>query len=487
MHSDAGVSSSTDDLQPTTAASPPASPSPQQPPPRAQQKHTCLWISIASASILLCLVFSFCVFGVALYSYGDEILVAMVGTPTPTKTATPTRTPTATRTFTPTRTPTVTPSLTPTSLPIPSRFSFKFDDGVEPAQRRLIQDNLAYAYQKLGDVGTIHVYASPNLDHVMQDWSAFRRYSLTSAIAVETRQRFENSLLAVAGDGGIWMWTGDRWKSTSVNEQARVVIHEYFHDAQSYYANMFSSSTGPTWLTEGAAEYVAIRLGSERGLFDGATRLRQVADGARGITKALSTMELLKAAQAEDSDAPYTVGVLAAELLATRYGYDNLTIKYWKNRATLSWQQAFQKTFGISTTAFYKEFEEYRNAKFPPYCPGPLETTALPFGIEFDRQHAPGGVVNAVNAWTQPPNIPYTFCIKGFTFSSLSVEQMKKSVIMPAGNSGWQACGGNCIALFMRSNSAAGPYTFTIQLPDGRRAQSTFQHSVISATATPVK
>ena len=59
----------------------------------------------------------------------------------------------------------------------------------------------------------------------------------------------------------------------------------------------------------------------------------------------------------------YALGFAATELLVSKSGMRSLGV-FWKEIGQdATWESAFQKAFGKSTTAFYTEFEQYRRTQ----------------------------------------------------------------------------------------------------------------------------
>ena len=57
--------------------------------------------------------------------------------------------------------------------------------------------------------------------------------------------------------------------------------------------------------------------------------------------------------------------LIAAELLAKNSGESNLLEYHALQNSKTTWQEAFEKAFGMTVTQFYDLFEEHRAAGFP--------------------------------------------------------------------------------------------------------------------------
>jgi hypothetical protein len=197
-------------------------------------------------------------------------------------------------------------------------------------------------------------------------------------------------------------------------------------------------------------------------------------------------MEELSETNMEDESARYTLGYLASEYLAALAGEDAITEKYWTALQYIpNWPSAFKSTFGLELDEFYARFEEHRNKQFPPFCGAvgdPLPTnSASAFSVKSDRQYAPGSFAIVSNA----KYVPHTFCVSGFRITSLTSTQWNRAFTLPDQYSGLYSCGGNCLIVSMRPDAPTGSYTLAITLPDGRKAETQFDHVGTSGTPTP--
>ncbi len=127
-------------------------------------------------------------------SQGNTTTPRVFATSSPTATDAPVAQPTATLTLAPTDTlalPPPTPTLfqptakVPQKAPAPSPSTtpeevlYRFDDGVTPPERDIIQKSIALATSYIGGVGQVTVYANTNLDALAD--AADRFYSRTQS------------------------------------------------------------------------------------------------------------------------------------------------------------------------------------------------------------------------------------------------------------------------------------------------------------------
>lgn len=152
---------------------------------------------------------------------------------------------------------------------------------------------------------------------------------------------------------------------------AEIVVHEYFHNVQSFRAGALpanagdpATSIGPVWLTEGSADYEASRVLDSNQLH----KYIDVRNGAKGgalyCHGSLKHFETLAGANATCRGGQYSMGFMASELLARGHGEDAL-INYWQiRRTTATWQEAFHIAFGVTVDDFYAQFDGYKSANF---------------------------------------------------------------------------------------------------------------------------
>lgn len=367
---------------------------------------------------------------------------------------------------------------------MPSNITFTFEEGVPSSERERIQVAILQARQIIGDAGPTSVYAYVNLEALLSEDVRTRNDSATSQDSMLIRQRFENhQWRAMASSDRIYILVNQDWLSFQDQVASSALAHEYFHLFQEYRAKRALEDVGPLWLTEGAAEYAASRVTARFGLIDPQQLHAEKTAYSRGLLN-----PLIRAEEEEDATAPYTLGYLAAEYLASSFGEPAILRKFWDAQASgATWQAAFASTFGMSIDDFYSRFELYRKTRFPPWCGNVGDEPSGAFAIRFDRQHPPGSLKFAASPFTYdwPLPVPYTFCVTGFAVTTLTSDQLDEAFKRPEENLGWGYCGGNCLILYMDPFAAPGRYSVSVVLPDGRRAETTFQHVSNPATATP--
>lgn len=152
------------------------------------------------------------------------------------------------------------------------------------------------------------------------------------------------------------------------------VDHEYVHIVQRALISGEARSageTGPSWLMEGMANYIAARYRDAAGHEPYAEARRRYALSAR-IRSGSLTLERLETVEqwlAADPTAAYANGFLAAEWLAADAGEDALFDYLHQLRQTRQagrlWRDAFEAAFGVGVAEFYAAFERHTPAIDP--------------------------------------------------------------------------------------------------------------------------
>lgn len=374
------------------------------------------------------------------------------------------------------------PTLVPAFSPTPVGVAFKFDEGVPQAERDTIQNAITLASRQFGDAGPLAVFAYANFDALTEEYLRYNKRSPTDPNFIFFRDYLKNDIWrAAAYENAIWVWVSDKWKPLTLEEKTMTLLHEYFHVMQFWLAKRRVSASGPVWLSEGAAMTQGLKASASIGLTNLDQERAERTLQTRGIVHSLRAFETMESIEAIDSNIPYSLGFRAVEFLVSNYGGDGALRNFWDAQGKgATWQTAFQSSFGIALNDFYSKFEEYRRADFPPYCgmvpAGNASPTPAPFAVTFAGQFPAGSLSFANSAWTQAPNIPYVFCATGFQMASLTAAQKSAALKGPPARVGWYSCGGNCLIVIIKPTTPAGAYTFAIELPDGRRAETVFQH-----------
>ena len=205
---------------------------------------------------------------------------------------------------------------------------------------------------------------------------------LISAYARETNSSMEHARTHWENDRGIgiaiayknhfFVNTSNEWyQNTKPKYRMKVIAHEFIHTYQNELSELEVSSeahevpeAGPRWLREGIAEYLAYKSLSEGGIlsYESERNSRFVIDAKR-IDKPLSEME--KQEGYRGVAGVYNHFLIAAELLAKNSGESNLLEYHALQNSKTTWQEAFEKAFGMKVTQFYDLFEKHKNAGFP--------------------------------------------------------------------------------------------------------------------------
>lgn len=412
--------------------------------------------------------------------------------PSAAPTFTPT-VPTVTTISPPMQSPTVTltPSLVPLSPPPGS--SFKYDEGVPPEHRAMIEYGVAIASAYWGDAGKFTVYAYTNQDTLVEAYSQHLKLNLTNALREQKR-----SAGSEAVPEGIFLQVDPSSLSASPGLWLRVVAHEYFHVLQYSRAKTkpepISVSIppdqikpiGPVWLTEGGANYAAAKVLAKYELFKYDDARVQSVKAVMNAPASLSSAETFVGAA---KTAGYNNGFLATEFLTKQYGEKSILRFYEGIGEGLTWQAAFQKAFSISIVEFYRTYDAYAQAQgwlydaaagvcFPSPPPDPSRLTITCLG-----KFVPGG--NPI----RPGFVPYTFQVTAFNLATLitgmSPSQRDLVVKRPL-DAVWGISGTEFLVVYLKPDAPSGVYEAGLELSDGRKATTTFRHEKqTESTPTP--
>ena len=184
------------------------------------------------------------------------------------------------------------------------------------------------------------------------------------------------------GSEGIFMivssWIRDNLSSERI---AHISAHEMSHvyhnilDGYREYRGTHSEVyvVGPVWLIEGAAEFQAIRSLAKGGLnFYNHTRNLYV-ERSNTVDATLLELETYEGVRSKANG--YHLPAMAVELLASLAGEESV-LTYWTQvRPGTTWQEAFEKSFGLTVEDFYTLFADHRAAEFPELDLPPMGPT----------------------------------------------------------------------------------------------------------------
>lgn len=271
--------------------------------------------------------------------------------------------------------------------------------------------------------------------------------------------------------------TSPAWLSASWGRRQKIAAHEYVHTWQAA-KGCWTTDRVPPWFSEGMAEYVALEAAIRDGLLD--REFQQSLDAsAANLATSLRSWESWGPQQPEGLYALFHLGV---KRLVQQSSGISLRSFCESVAADLAWPEAFQLAFGRSVDSFYAEVDAGRPvperatpAALPPglavdpvtLCP--LTLGEGTFTIEFRTLLAHG-------PYPQTPRdrVPYAFCVRGFDLRRLTAEQARGLVRSPQG-AGWSLAGGTFV-LLLPLTAAQERYDVVLELPDGRRAETTFVH-----------
>jgi len=233
------------------------------------------------------------------------------------------------------------------------------DAGVTPDEIQLITRILELAEAELGDTGALRVFVYSDLEELL------RSGAFEPAAVEHRRMIYTQGNVAEAGAGKIIIYMPNFRRN---QDTEKIVIHEYYHEVQSYLRRSPISQSdvgvpraGPSWLIEGSAEHFGYKLAGAHG-FTSYSAARQRGVRASRQLGPLNSYENLRSFNAAGQEGIWSFGVLTTEFMVSRYGEDKVKTEYWKAaKDTTEWQKAFTDTFGESVDAFYGAFDEYRS------------------------------------------------------------------------------------------------------------------------------
>ena len=314
-------------------------------------------------------------------------------TSTPTLTPTPTATPEPTSTLTPTaRTtsqPTATPIAQPTLWPLitmqgaPNYVKWKIGSGVKPEYVEDSVEGVRLMDEYIESLDVPGIEAEVHF-HLFQD-----QHELAAAYEAATGAKASRGDIEAFLDGEGYIFVNtlrlEEWKVSSEFVR-RASAHEMVHALQYELAGVrydtddhTIAETGPFWVIEGIAEFLAYQAMAAAGVLSydtirNSTDSFGIVEQSKRDDTPLSEMETL-AGSSEVRGNPWIYFLLAAELLASRTGQSSLIHYYSLLQPGTTWQEAFEQAFGVTAEEFYELFEAHRAADFPdPNRPTPTAT-----------------------------------------------------------------------------------------------------------------
>ena len=165
----------------------------------------------------------------------------------------------------------------------------------------------------------------------------------------------------------------------SGRDDQKVILHEYFHAVQHA---QFSSTDfdlrdellGPTWFVEGGAEFMASAV-TERLSASGVLPEVNVEGRYPYVFRDQMRNKVVNGLLNRGTECPglkigsmnrdtcyvtgYDLGAWALAWLADRFGADHLVDVMFPRIEDLGWEGAFANAYGMSSSTFYDEFEEF--------------------------------------------------------------------------------------------------------------------------------
>ena len=140
-------------------------------------------------------------------------------------------------------------------------------------------------------------------------------------------------------------------------EHEKTAAHTYVHAWQNELGCLsLQSQPLGDWFTEGTAEYIAFQAFIRKGQIEAAEVQRFQLDAALYTGEAHKSLDSLEHSQ---ELWPVHIGYLAVEALASRAGTASLRAACEAAAGGSTFDEAFQKAFGLSKESFYASFPEY--------------------------------------------------------------------------------------------------------------------------------
>ena len=219
-------------------------------------------------------------------------------------------------------------------------------------------------------------------------YNSFEEYRKWSAIdAVERDHHLRGELTHTAKYGFLQIILSnpagfsDEFPEYAAHDQ-QIIFHEYFHVVQrsaspSTVDIEFDPAThkkffGPTWFSEGSAEFMSLRavsdlrLRGELPIYEGELDDLSFHDAMVGkLDSAKASMLRYKNLKLSDADgrseklSPYDIGAWAIAYLVHKTSPNVLSDTFYPNIAQLGWAKTFKLAFGMSPAEFEKAFMKF--------------------------------------------------------------------------------------------------------------------------------
>lgn len=363
---------------------------------------------------------------------------------------------------------------TPEATPIPKPpLVFRFGADISDSDQQLIRHVASWTQNHWEEsTGSITVYAFSNVNTLLD------AYTIDCLCIPSSNLRTELQLpnhFTTTAPGVLLILASPRgtWGESTNNTKIQAITHSHFHAIQSLWSKW---GVEPIWMAEGNADYSMTKVRSLNGFESFSDMLTYYKNQARFALTPLRNLETWQQdVHTLEQGEPYTLGFLATDMLATKYGEKSI-LAFWKTygealRADQTWQFAFQNTFGISENEFYNQFETQRASRFPPLTcknlqnPNFTGTLILEYCGSIDPY--PTGSV-----WRS-----YIFCVAGFDLSTLTSQHRINALILPKGGYFYDyvpTTHTNCEGVFIQDGTTSGSLNVTFKTPDGPSATASF-------------
>ena len=210
------------------------------------------------------------------------------------------------------------------------------------------------AREALGDAGAVGVRVYCDIEELA---------AASNISPEEAQERVTKGTVAYMQRGDMWLY-GPSFEKHSSGNQRHTVYHEYFHALQRSLSRLGTTRSGsahPFWLIEGSARFF------ERVVKPGELEaFRRDYVRRWDASPALEALETSGQARSMGGTGDaYTVGAVAMDYLAAKYGRERVQTQFWTALAGTDWRSAFEGVFGTTVDTFYSEFGAYRQTLRP--------------------------------------------------------------------------------------------------------------------------
>jgi hypothetical protein len=249
---------------------------------------------------------------------------------------------------------------------------YRFGHGVPEAEREPIRHGVEAMKAWLESEGNVHlqrmtVEVDTDLNSLVSQLAHYNQVEDPIAAA-----QWLVSGGALTTGSVVYIYVGPEWEGYAAWQKSLIAAHEVFHVAQYgflwddlAFTDRSAPNQPPNWLTEGGADYAAARALERAGIYSyDDLRSEKVAQAA-AYPASLASIGAPAGDIATGDAAPYAVGFLAMEQLASEHG-EGAAFEFWDALGeSVLWQRSFADAFGLDPDAFVAGFDGARAGASP--------------------------------------------------------------------------------------------------------------------------